>query len=446
MPTYSQFSTEDVDSTIYRVPSSAQQMQPQILPSGDSGAVVPKSVKINQPAPKAAKAAEVSPAGPVENVTGAMEQLRKDRKAPEPASAGAGLVDEIINNWKPLALVGAAVVGAHMLGRRSVTSNAPTTTPANGEVGNLFGTEPTFSAPKEAPTAPADAPKINELQARAQALREATQPVAPAAPAPAVQGAAPAPVQAPVGAVPAQPATTSVAETVATGGNVGQSVKEVVAQELDKATGVAPKTRAPKTEQFTYKSVPEGHVFIPEMGNLDQGMQNIYGEEGRKFARDLLNEGKHFGTSANYNQDLKKLSNAYMTALQSQIPETLLSREERIAQGVPHGGQGTFGKLGKLAKVGGVVGTLLTVAEAAKAKTAQDRALAGANVIGSVLPPGADILEAGAPTLPPEIRAKQEEFAMLGSPFYNTQEAKNLRQAKKVGAGRGIAPPSAYAR
>ena len=71
---------------------------------------------------------------------------------------------------------------------------------------------------------------------------------------------------------------------------------------------------------------------------------------------------------------------------------------------------------------------------------------AGLSLLGAILPPGADVLEAGAPTIPPNIRAKQDEFALLGSPYYNTQEAKNLRQAKKVGAGRGVAPASEYKR
>ena len=34
----------------------------------------------------------------------------------------------------------------------------------------------------------------------------------------------------------------------------------------------------------------------------------------------------------------------------------------------------------------------------------------------------------------------------LGSPYAQSEEAKRHRQAEKVGAGRGIAPPSAYQR
>jgi hypothetical protein len=66
------------------------------------------------------------------------------------------------------------------------------------------------------------------------------------------------------------------------------------------------------------------------------------------------------------------------------------------------------------------------------------------------LPPGADILEAGAPTLSLEQIQQARNMNLLGSPYAQTEQAKKFRAkeeyVRKVGAGRGIAPPSAYLR
>jgi hypothetical protein len=164
--------------------------------------------------------------------------------------------------------------------------------------------------------------------------------------------------------------------------------------------------------------VPAGYKFLPEVGNLDRSMYNILGPEHRQYAKELLTGGQMFGHSANVNADVSKLSTEYFQKLQSEIPETILSRDERRALNVPSK-FGNYGleKFGKAAKVAGVAGTLFAVADLANAKTSEQKANAGTNLLGAVLPPGTDILEAGAPTLGAKQLKAFEEAKKLGSPY-----------------------------
>jgi len=98
----------------------------------------------------------------------------------------------------------------------------------------------------------------------------------------------------------------------------------------------------------------------------------------------------------------------------------------------------------KILKKGGpAVAVLAASTEFANAKTAEQKATAGTNLLGAILPPGADILEAGAPTIGQQSILDAYKF---GSPYAQTEEAKKARLKEKAGAGRGIAPPSAYMR
>lgn len=155
-------------------------------------------------------------------------------------------------------------------------------------------------------------------------------------------------------------------------------------------------------------------------------------------ASDVTAAGKKFysGTPEGYR-------NAYIPWLEQNLHTLPPETQSHVLSSMT---KGQTKDISKIVKGLGLAGAALGAYETAFAKTPQERAMAGANLIGAILPPGMDIGEAGAPTLSPEQRAKQEEFALLGSPYYQTQQAKNLRQAKKVGAGRGIAPPSQYQR
>ena len=125
----------------------------------------------------------------------------------------------------------------------------------------------------------------------------------------------------------------------------------------------------PTQQSFkSLKDIPEGFTFRPDVGNLDRSMYNILGPEHRQLAKEFLTGGKMFGQSADINADISKLTNQYFQRLQSEIPETILSREARKMQGIPSD-FGTFGKsgFGKGVKVAGVAGTLFSLADIANA-------------------------------------------------------------------------------
>jgi hypothetical protein len=259
-------------------------------------------------------------------------------------------------------------------------------------------------------------------------------------------------------------------------GNTSQAVQTVIAQELDKTTGVAPaEPTAPKTPKkppdvLTFKSskdIPEGMMFRPDVGNLDRSLGNILGLEHRANAREMFTGGKPFGQFTGsgpnaFNNEVSRLSTEYFQRLQSEIPETILSRDARRAQGIPSD-FGTFAKttnFGKAAKVGGVAGTLIAVADIANAAQKGnygESAVRGLDVATDMIPvvaqakQGLTPLSAGeGSTLSPQQVQQRENVYKLGSPYAFTEQGKKSREkeayARKVGAGRGIAPPSAYMR
>jgi hypothetical protein len=83
------------------------------------------------------------------------------------------------------------------------------------------------------------------------------------------------------------------------------------------------------------------------------------------------------------------------------------------------------------------IAAIVLTPEFAKASTAEKRQIIGE----SLLPVGMTAGEANAPGV-----EMTPDVYKLGSPYYSSQEAKNYRQAQRVGAGRGIAPPSSYQR
>jgi hypothetical protein len=261
--------------------------------------------------------------------------------------------------------------------------------------------------------------------------------------------------------------TPSVQTGVQTG-NATQAVQAVVAQELDKATGVAPTEpatpKSPKKEPAvaTFKTladVPEGFVFRSDVGNVDRSLGNILGLEHRANAREMFTGGKPFGQFTGsgptaYNDEISRLTTDYFKKLQSEIPETILSRDARRAQGIPSD-FGTYAKttnFGKAAKVGGVAGTLIAAADIANAGQQGkygEAAVRSADLATDYIPMVAQLKQGLAPTeagAPGVSKQRIESSALLGSPYAQTEWAKNQRLKKKAGAGRGIAPPSAYMR
>jgi hypothetical protein len=168
------------------------------------------------------------------------------------------------------------------------------------------------------------------------------------------------------GAPETKVAGASVPETT-----VAQQVPEGAAQP-PKKRGPAPAVRTgnyPTQQSFkSLKDIPEGFTFRPDVGNLDRSMYNILGPEHRQLAKEFLTGGQMFGQSADVNADVSRLTNQYFQRLQSEIPETILSRDARKMQGIPSD-FGTFSKggFGKGVKVAGVAGTLFSLADIANA-------------------------------------------------------------------------------
>lgn len=301
--------------------------------------------------------------------------------------------------------------------------------------------------------------------------------VAPTTPTP--QATAPAPVA----------PTPSVQEGVATG-NTAKAVQNVVAQELDKATGVAPtmatfnrdangniqypkgmsKAAKQGAEAFAQQYpdhakalAAEGRFGILGAGSGDNNLFNSYGSDMMKRIRDEVNQGQMVGPYANYETKINP-------AIKAISPETAIGKDLAQLREAQIGGN--YGTLGTPASIGGKKGGLLTgantvvkavkaggpamllmsIADAAKAAQQGnfgEAAVRSADVATDYVPMIAQLKQGLAPTeagAPGVSKQTIESAALLGSPYAQTEWAKSARQKEKAGAGRGIAPPSAYMR
>ena len=293
---------------------------------------------------------------------------------------------------------------------------------------------------------------------------------------------APAPVTpaAPQANAPVAPTPSSVQEGVQTG-NTAKAVQSVLAQEIDKTAGmyrdaqgnmVYPEKMSPAArtgaEAFA-KQYPDiakqlegkGQFGILGGGSGDNNLLNAYDSDLAKRLRNEINQGQMVGPYSNY----EKVVNP---AIKGISPETALGKE--LAQ-LPEKG-GNFGKLGIPATIGGEKGglmkgpnqvrdivkaggpALLLMAMADAAKAAQqgkygEAAVRSADVATDYVPMIAQLKQGLSPTeanAPGVSQQRIESSALLGSPYAQTEWAKNQRLKEKAGAGRGIAPPSAYMR
>jgi hypothetical protein len=201
----------------------------------------------------------------------------------------------------------------------------------------------------------------------------------------------------------------------------------------------------------------EGRFGLLGGGAADTHLYNSYGNEMRKSILNQVNRGELGGVYSNYtdviNPAVKRLPAE--TGLGKELADLRISNPK----GAQHGYMGdlaavssenltrTPATISKALKAGGKTALLMAFADAALAKTPTERANAGTNILNAVLPPSMSINDVGAgSTLSPEMRSYQENAFKLGSPYAQTEEAKKARLKEKAGAGRGIAPPSAYQR
>jgi hypothetical protein len=330
-------------------------------------------------------------------------------------------------------------------------------------------------APVEAAPAPqAVAPdRLQQAQQLAEANRQlgigGNQPVPPTAPV-AAPVAPPEAVTTPITAAPIDaPAPTPTAgpnSPVTT--IVNDTVKEMIQQTPDPVTGATSQPVAPpqdlrtgtgkpafagmgpeaalnkkgepklKVDYASVADVPAGYAFVPGAQYIDTPRQNIGQLEYTKAYTDrpfpLTNE-QAIQESKDINKLLGRATRAEAKAAGLPPAELTPGITKKTSAGT------------KPVRVAGTMGALMAISDLAKADTAAQRGMAGANLLEAVLPPGFMMGGAGAGSdLPPDIA----QAMLLGSPYAQSEFAKKQRQeqeyVRKVGAGRGIAPPSAYQR
>jgi hypothetical protein len=325
-------------------------------------------------------------------------------------------------------------------------------------------------APVEAAPAPqAVAPdRLQQAQQLAEANRQlgiGGQPATPAAPAMPPEPVATPITAAPVDA-PAPTPTSGPGSPVTT--IVNDTVKELIQQTPDPVTGAVAQPVVPpqelrtgtgkpafagmgpaaalnkkgepklKVDYASVADVPAGYAFVPGAQYIDTPRQNIGQLEYTKAYTDrpfpLTNE-QAIQESKDINKLLGRATRAEAKAAGLPPAELTPGITKKTSAGT------------KPVRVAGTMGALMAISDLAKAETAGQRGMAGANLLEAVLPPGFMMGGAGAGSdLPPDMA----QAMLLGSPYAQSEFAKKQRQeqeyVRKVGAGRGIAPPSAYQR
>jgi hypothetical protein len=345
-------------------------------------------------------------------------------------------------------------------------------------MGGAFDTPPVAqptAEPVAQPTVQATPDRVQQAQQLAEANRQlglGNQPVPPTAPV-AAPVAPPEAISTPITAAPVDaPAPTPTAGpgspvTSIVNDTVKELIQETPAQPVveaaPKAAPVAPpqelltgtgkpafagmgpeaalnKKGEPKlkVDYASVADVPAGYAFVPGAQYIDTPRQNL---------------GQAEYTKAYTNRPFP-LTNDLAIQESKEINKLLgrATRAETIAAGLPPA-QLTPGITKKTSagtkpvRVAGTMGALMAITDLAKADTPGQRGMAGANLLEAILPPGFMMQGAGqgSSTVP-----SVDAAMLLGSPYAQTEIAKKRRQeaeyTRKVGAGRGIAPPSAYMR
>ena len=403
-------------------------------PVSISNIPLPPPVKVSDSIKGSPVAKKIDSFSLVEKVGTANKKLQEQMVKPEAPSAIHELVDQISSNWKPLGIgalgVATAYGAARLLGGKKPVESLEGK-PLTGK-GPTQRIEPTFATPEETavfkpveqPIGPSQldqdaamiakseqakldkiryaqeqeairqarfgVPQVSDVQARNQAAEFRARQLNPVPPPP--------------------PPPPSISNAVATGGNVTQAVTQNIANDLDVLT---------KKEQ-----------------GMKNWLLNQYGGKNEPMAHEAYNQVKNIlGYTPAYPEGSKGGSLA---------PEEKGKILDWRKQELPGPKVNLTHDMKKALKIGGpVAAALIATTEFANAKTPEEKANAGANMLGSFLPLGMDINAASAPVVPPQ---QISNAALLGSPYAQTEWAKTQRLREKAGAGRGIAPPSAYFR
>ncbi len=466
---YETFSPEEVDGIVYRAspkvamttPAQSTPMEMAPLPSGP--------VK-----PPKAKAAEPNVSSLVKNVAEANKGIQESTPAPQAPSAIDALVKDVTDNWKTVLTVAAVPALGYLANK--VLGGKPAEESKGKPIRDRLlvpseRVEPTFSPPTSVGPATQLPGTPEELQkalgpnweatiAKSDAIRKEKQmlaqerartsmgelPTPTAAPAvPAAQSPAPAPsapnvaAQAAAQTAPVVPPTVGqLAQEAAPAINAAAQAPAEAIPPVEKNKGGRPKGAKTATpEEKAMKEAAKGINMYRNMFGFEakdptsakslaaiESTNRLIAEgfEGRiPASRDpFLNPPTDVGASGKkfYAGTPEGHRNVYIPWLEKNLntlpPETQAHVLESMTKGQTK-------DIGKIVKGLGLAAGALGAYETAFAKTPGERGMAGANVLGAVLPPGADITEAGAPVLPPSILAAQkrqmEEMQKLGSPY-----------------------------
>jgi len=377
------------------------------------------------------------------------------------------------NDWWHLP-AGLAAIGAGIYGASQLMGRGETPPPSGGLGLRIDPTMDVLPVAQQAPVAAPD--RLQQAQQIIEANKQlglGSKPVPPTAPV-AAPVAPPEPISTPISAAPIDaPAPTPSAkpnsfatETIVNEvkdmiqktpepvtGVTAQPAQQPVAppQELRTGTGkpafagMGPAAALNKKGEPKFKpdyadinQVPKDYAFVPNAQYIDTPRQNIGLPEYIKAYTDrpfpLTNEQAI--------QESKEINKLLGRATRAEAKAAGLPPAE-ITPGITK--KTTAGT--KPVRVAGTLGALIAIPDLAKAETAGQRGMAGANLLEAILPPGFMMSGAGegSSTVP-----SVDAAMLLGSPYAQTEIAKKRRQqeeyTRKVGAGRGIAPPSAYMR
>jgi hypothetical protein len=202
-----------------------------------------------------------------------------------------------------------------------------------------------------------------------------------------------------------------------------------------------------KPDYADINQVPRGFAFVPNAQYIDTPRQNIGQAEYTKAFTErpfpLTNE-----QAIQESKDINKLLGR-------------ATRAETIAAGLPPA-QLTPGITKKTSagtkpvRVAGTLGALIAIPDLAKANTPGQQAMAGANLLEAVLPPGFMMGSAGeGSTLSPQIVAQQKAYMdnlyrLGGGPLANTEAGERFRRneemTRRIAGRTGAAVPPQYRR
>ena len=461
-----EFSRDEVFGTIFPgAPSPvtpAQQSAAAFTPA--PGPVAPPNLAM--PSKSRAPVGMPDPTKLVETVSKANKALQEETAPPAPPSAIGGLVDQVISNWKPIAATAAAtyaVTKAAPIISRGIasaynkagaaydkaTQKGPQQVFEQTRIDPIFATEQEMTQAREASQKPGPTlTPMENLQQRANDLRAAVQSGNPAVPpqfSPEATfggaGVPPAPPYMPPQA-PAPTATPGPSSPVT--GAVNNAVKEMIT-EVDN-----PNMRPTYQKSKQNPIGPQAYNWVAgQQGpKAPEVWQNIVGDKNVPYSEFMerykpVYEGAYgggYGDPDPFNQPAKNASYRKPSMIPSQI--------KGAASPAAMGASAIAGVIPALA-VAGVEGYKGN-------KEAVDRELKDAwNSLKSVVTWPYDVTKAATKgdfgPLKDVLMSVNPATLLLNEANKNDKKAiqkmiQDERQAAQVGAGRGIAPPSAYMR